>query len=132
MIIKDEKNEISDSAMIAKRPLQGWACASCEKDIINLQGQINAYNSWNKMPLRENGDKMSKLGIGFSKILSSLNSENLNQNRENKKKSFLNRRSSVEANESGRNSRENIVISTQDQDNSIHFPNIQNLVNKKE
>jgi len=27
-----------DDAMFARKPLGGWSCASCEKNLINLQG----------------------------------------------------------------------------------------------
>lgn len=36
-----------------KKPLNGFSCASCEKDLLNLQGQIAAYNAWNKLPMRD-------------------------------------------------------------------------------
>lgn len=29
-------NENEDDAMFAKKPLGGWSCASCEKNIVNL------------------------------------------------------------------------------------------------
>jgi hypothetical protein len=30
--------DILDDAMFAKKPLGGYSCASCDKDIIDLQG----------------------------------------------------------------------------------------------
>lgn len=32
-----------DDAMFVKRPLQGWSCASCDKDIVNLQSRLADY-----------------------------------------------------------------------------------------
>lgn len=29
-------NGDEEDVMFAKRPLQGWSCASCDKDIVNL------------------------------------------------------------------------------------------------
>jgi len=46
--------EESDEAMLSKKPLGGYSCASCEKQIRNLSLQPNSskdeYNIWNKMP----------------------------------------------------------------------------------
>lgn len=56
--------------MLSKKPLGGYSCASCEKQIRNLSLQPNSsredYNVWNKLPQRE---PIAKLGAGFSKIL---------------------------------------------------------------
>ncbi len=32
-----------EDAMFAKRPLLGWSCASCDKDITNLSGRPADY-----------------------------------------------------------------------------------------
>lgn len=32
-------NPEEEDAMFAKRPLLGWSCASCDKDIVNLSGK---------------------------------------------------------------------------------------------
>jgi hypothetical protein len=39
-----------DDAMFAKKPLQGWSCASCDKNVVNLQGLPADYYNWKKMP----------------------------------------------------------------------------------
>lgn len=36
--------------MFAKKPLQGWSCASCDKNIVNLQGMPADYYNWKKLP----------------------------------------------------------------------------------
>ena len=46
--------EEADEAMLSKKPLGGYSCASCEKQIRNLSLQPNSsredYNVWNKLP----------------------------------------------------------------------------------
>lgn len=39
--------------MFAKKPLVGWSCASCEKDIVNLYGNKADYYPWMKLPSRD-------------------------------------------------------------------------------
>lgn len=51
-----------EDAMFAKRPLQGWSCASCDKDIVNLSGKPADYLSWMKMPPRDPTDRISRVG----------------------------------------------------------------------
>ena len=54
--------------MLAKRPLPtGWACASCDKELVNLQAKVAEYTPWQKI-----GQK-STSGQGFSKLLKSIN-----------------------------------------------------------
>ena len=36
----------ADEAMFTKKPLTGMSCASCEKDIVNLQGTKAGYVPW--------------------------------------------------------------------------------------
>jgi hypothetical protein len=61
--------------MFTKKPLGGMSCASCERNLINVQGQIAEYQPWKKLPFREHNDRISKYGPGFSKILSMLKPE---------------------------------------------------------
>ena len=35
---KDGSPESNENAMFAKKPLGGWSCASCQKDLVNLEG----------------------------------------------------------------------------------------------
>jgi hypothetical protein len=45
-------------------------CASCEKEIVNLQGSKADHLVWNRLPFREgNSDRIAKYGQGFSKML---------------------------------------------------------------
>ena len=64
-IKKIEKNE---NWLIAKKPINCNICASCESYIGDLKDN-NPYIPWNKYPLRDPGDKIYRLGNGFSKML---------------------------------------------------------------
>eukprot|EP00347_Sterkiella_histriomuscorum_P013450 403364665 len=60
--------EENDDAILSKKPLGGFSCVSCDKQIKNLSLLANGdYNTWNKLPNRE---PIARLGQGFSKILS--------------------------------------------------------------
>ena len=39
-------NDHEDDAMFTKKPLGGMSCASCEKDIVNLQGKKANFYPW--------------------------------------------------------------------------------------
>lgn len=58
-----------DNAILAKKPLGGWSCASCEKNLTNMIKESNEFTAWNRMPFRDPNDKLKKVGQGFSKIL---------------------------------------------------------------
>jgi len=78
VIMKDQEAE-GESAMISKKPLQGFSCASCEKGILNLQSQVSPYNNWNKLPKRDPNDRLSKMGAGFSRMLTMINPESVSK-----------------------------------------------------
>lgn len=40
-------NPDEDNAMFSKKPLGGFSCASCEKNLINLNGKPPEYHTWN-------------------------------------------------------------------------------------
>lgn len=63
--------------MFSKKPLQGWSCASCDKDIMNMYGNKSEYFPWMKLPLRDPSDRISRVGQGFSRILSTVKPETL-------------------------------------------------------
>lgn len=67
--------------MFTKKPLGGLSCASCERNITNLSGQMADYQPWKKLPFREPNERLSKYGPGFSKILSSMRPDQLDQSR---------------------------------------------------
>ena len=66
-IVKD-----GDDAMLAKKPLGGWSCASCQKDLEKLMGKIAPYQAWNKMPYRDPADRIARSGPGFSRMLATV------------------------------------------------------------
>lgn len=51
-----------EEAMFSKKPLLGWSCASCDKDIMNLYGKSADYHPWSKMPFRDPTDRISRVG----------------------------------------------------------------------
>ena len=64
-----------DDAMLAKKPLGGWSCASCQKDLEKLMGRAAPYQPWNRMPYRDPADRIAKAGPGFSRMLASIQPE---------------------------------------------------------
>mmetsp|Transcript_23621 Transcript_23621/g.23312 ORF Transcript_23621/g.23312 Transcript_23621/m.23312 type:complete len:284 (-) Transcript_23621:168-1019(-) len=93
-------HEHDDDAMFTKKPLGGMSCASCEKDIINLQGKKADYLPWNKFPFRDPSERIAKVGQGFSKMLSMINPDTLSryeqQNRFSTLQGQLNKKESQE------------------------------------
>ena len=68
------KQDKGDSWLIAKKPIGGFTCASCEAYLGDLKDREN-YLAWNKYPMREPQDKAYRIGNGFSRMLSMLNIE---------------------------------------------------------
>jgi hypothetical protein len=69
-------HENEDDAMFTKKPLGGMSCASCEKDIINLQGKKVNFHPWSKFPFRDPSERIARVRIcntltliGWSRIL---------------------------------------------------------------
>lgn len=60
----------TDDAMFTKKHLGPQACASCEKNLVNMYGQQADYHVWNKLPFRDPSERIARYGQGFSKILS--------------------------------------------------------------
>ena len=69
--IYNKKNERNENWLIAKKPIGGHACASCESYIGDLK-ENDDYIAWNKYPQRER-DKNYRIGNGFSRMLNMLN-----------------------------------------------------------
>ena len=69
--IYNKKNERNENWLIAKKPIGGHTCASCESYIGDLK-ENDDYVAWNKYPQRER-DKNYRVGNGFSRILNMLN-----------------------------------------------------------
>ena len=66
----NKKNERNDW-LIAKKPIGGHSCASCESYLGDLK-ENDEYIAWNKYPHREH-DKNYRIGNGFSRMLNMLN-----------------------------------------------------------
>lgn len=77
LIMNRQNNPDEDDAMFAKKPLGGWSCASCEKNLINLQGQTADYYPWNRFPVRDPQERIARVGQGFSRMLSMIKPENI-------------------------------------------------------
>jgi len=75
LLNKDDK---ADNWLLAKKPLNGYFCASCEA---NLDLKDNTqYVPWNRLPLRNPNEKLYRIGNGFSKMLQMLNFDDYNIN----------------------------------------------------
>ena len=66
----------AETWLLAKKPINDYACASCESFIGDLREDSHKFIPWNKMPLRDPGDKLYRMGNGFSKMLQMLNFDN--------------------------------------------------------
>ena len=77
-LLKSSRKEIhsfhdADNWLLAKKPINGFSCAACESYIGDLKNGNNKYIAWNKLPVRDPGDKLYRMGNGFSKMLNMLN-----------------------------------------------------------
>ena len=66
-----KKNEKNESWLIAKKPINGHICASCEAYIGELKEKED-FMVWNKYPQRDK-EKNYRIGNGFSHMLNMLN-----------------------------------------------------------
>lgn len=73
--INGKNNHEEDDAMFTKKPYGPVTCASCEKDVVNLQGKQADYLAWKRLPFREPSERIARYGQGFSKILSMMKPE---------------------------------------------------------
>ena len=73
MLSKKESMNEADNWLIAKK---GYSCAACESYIGDLKEDSHKFIPWNRMPLRDPGDKLYRMGNGFSKMLQMLNFDN--------------------------------------------------------
>lgn len=71
---KGGDNGHNEDAMFARK---GYACASCEKDLVNLYGKKVEYTPWSKLPFRDPSERIARVGQGFSKMLSIINPDQL-------------------------------------------------------
>ena len=66
-----KRSEGGDNWLMAKQPLKCFNCASCEANIKNT-GASNEYIPWNKYP---QGERIYRMGQGFSHMLQMMTSE---------------------------------------------------------
>ena len=120
---KDTFNE-ADNWLLAKKPISGYSCAACESVIGNLRDDANKFIPWNKLPLRDPGDKLYRMGNGFSKMLQMLNFDSygnvsLNPNIINEANFYnnvnINNNNNINnsINNSGQNNNNNTLLSNQ-------------------
>ena len=64
-----------DDAMFTKKPYGPVTCASCEKNVVNLEGRMADFLPWKRLPFKDPSERISKYGPGFSKILQMLRPE---------------------------------------------------------
>ena len=69
----NKRDEQSDNWMLAKKPIGGFSCASCETYLGDLK-ENNEKVFWNQLPDRELvNTNANKIGNGFSRILNLVN-----------------------------------------------------------
>ena len=74
---KTEQNQEGDGNwLLAKKPINGYSCASCESYIGELNNNIKKYIPWNRLPYKDSGENMYRMGKGYSKLLQMINFEN--------------------------------------------------------
>ena len=76
VFMQKQSNPDEDNAMFSKKPLGGFSCASCEKNIVNLQQKPPEFYNWNRFPVRDPSERIARVGQGFSRMLSSMKPEN--------------------------------------------------------
>lgn len=63
------QTEQANDAMFTKKYVGPVDCASCDKNITNLNGLRADQVSWNRLPFREPAERIAKYGAGFSRFL---------------------------------------------------------------
>lgn len=58
---KMDEHDVNE-AMLAKKPLGGWSCGSCQKNINNMSGQLAEFQVKGKFPFRDPSERMGKVG----------------------------------------------------------------------
>jgi len=81
--VKSKGSQLSaaneEDAMFNRKHICGYACASCEKNIVNLHGKQVSYMPWTKMPFRDPSERIARVGQGFSKMLSIINPDQISR-----------------------------------------------------
>ena len=72
-----------EDAMLSKKPLEGFKCATCDKNLVNMIGLPVEHYNWNRMPKKE-GERIPMMGQGFSRMLMTLNHNASTSNLDNR------------------------------------------------
>ena len=76
ILVKKKSNNNDDRAekwLLAKKPINGYSCASCESYLGFLKDDAKKFIPWNRLPVHENEDKIYRMGSGYSKMLQMIN-----------------------------------------------------------
>ena len=60
-MIKNKEAQI-DEGMMTRKNLGPMACASCQKNLVNLEGKPVDYTVWKGMPQSVNNERLAKYG----------------------------------------------------------------------
>lgn len=77
LLMSKGQGATDEDAMFSKKPLMGYSCASCEKDLVNMYGKKVEFMPWSKLPFRDPSERIARVGQGFSKMLSMINPDQL-------------------------------------------------------
>ena len=84
--LNEKKKFDGDGWLMAKQPIKCFNCASCEANIKNMN-PTQEYIPWNKYP---QGERMYRMGQGFSHMLQMMTSEFIKTFGESDNNSFIN------------------------------------------
>ena len=104
----DRKKTDGDGWLMAKQPLKCFNCASCEANIKNTN-PIQEYIPWNKYP---QGEKIYRMGQGFSHMLQMMTSEFVRTFGDNNNAGNIN--SDNEANKNSNNNSNSLLYHSSD------------------
>jgi len=77
LLMSKGQGATDEDAMFSKKPLMGYSCASCEKDLVNMYGKKVEFMPWSKLPFRDPSERIARVGQGFGKMLSMINPDQL-------------------------------------------------------
>lgn len=60
-----EKRPDEDNAMFTKKYVGPVNCASCEKNIVNLNGMPVDYHVWKRLPFREPSERIARVSAPY-------------------------------------------------------------------
>jgi hypothetical protein len=63
------KEEVINEAMLTKKYVGPAECASCDKNIVNLNGLRAEQVHWNKLPFREPAERLAKVSSCVTRII---------------------------------------------------------------